>query len=49
MLVIIAGLSYLGHYIDNRWAFQTPWFTIILSLLGIFASTYQVIKTLTKN
>lgn len=48
MLVTIAGLSFLGDYLDKRWAFETPWMTIVLALLGIVASTYQVIKTLNK-
>ncbi len=48
MLVTIAALSFLGDYLDKRWAFETPWMTIVLALLGIVASTYQVIKTLNK-
>lgn len=48
MLVIIGGLTYLGHYLDQKWAMQTPWMTISLALFGIVASTYQIIKQLTK-
>lgn len=49
MLVIIGGMSYLGNYLDKKWAFQTPWMTVILALFGIGASTYQLIKQLTKD
>ncbi|MCF8283503.1 MAG: AtpZ/AtpI family protein [Sphingobacteriales bacterium] len=48
MLVIIGGLTYLGHYLDGKWSFATPWMTISLALFGIVASTYQIIKQLTK-
>jgi len=48
MLVIIGGLTYLGHYLDKKWALHTPWMTIVLALFGIGASTYQIIKQLTK-
>lgn len=49
MLVIIGGFTYLGHYLDAKWSFNTPWMTISLSLLGIVASTYQIIKQITKE
>lgn len=45
MLVTIAGLSFLGDYLDGRWGFKTPWMTIVLSLLGVAASMFQVIKS----
>ncbi len=48
MLVIIGGLTYLGHYLDQKWGFSTPWMTVILSLFGVFASIYQIIKQLSK-
>lgn len=48
MLVIIGGFTYLGHYLDQRWALHTPWMTITLALFGIVASTYQIIKQLSK-
>jgi F0F1-type ATP synthase assembly protein I len=46
MLVIIAGLSLLGDYLDERLAFETPWLTIVFSLLGVTASMYLLIKQL---
>jgi ATP synthase protein I len=48
MLVIIGGLTYLGNYLDHKWSFATPWMTISMALFGIVASTYQIIKQLTK-
>lgn len=46
MLVIIAGLSLLGDYLDTRLALETPWLTIIFSLVGVSASMYLLIKQL---
>jgi F0F1-type ATP synthase assembly protein I len=46
MLVIIAGLSLLGDYLDERLAFETPWLTLVFSLLGVTASMYLLIKQL---
>jgi hypothetical protein len=45
MLVTIAGLSFLGDFLDGLWEFEKPWMTILLSLLGVAASMYQVIKS----
>lgn len=45
MLVTIAGLSFLGDYLDGRWGLKTPWMTIVFSLVGVAASMYQVIKS----
>lgn len=46
MMVIIAGFAFLGHYLDQKWAFKSPWMTIVCSLIGIGISMYQIIKSL---
>lgn len=46
MLVVIAGMSLLGDYLDERLAFETPWLTILFSLMGVTASMYLLIKQL---
>lgn len=45
----IIGVSvFLGQYLDGVLAFETPWLTIVLSLLGVFVSLYIVIKEVIK-
>jgi F0F1-type ATP synthase assembly protein I len=44
MGVLIALFSWLGTYLDKKFLSKTPWWTIGLSLFGVFASLYLVIK-----
>ena len=44
MAVIIVGFVLLGNYLDGYFNNKTPWLTIVLSLLGVFAGLYLVIK-----
>ncbi|MES2588289.1 MAG: AtpZ/AtpI family protein [Bacteroidota bacterium] len=44
MGVVIGGFSWLGVYLDNRQHLETPIWTIILSLLGVFISMYMIFK-----
>ncbi len=46
MIVIIGGLTWLGHWIDKSNNHQTPWATVSFALLGVFASLYTVFKSL---
>ena len=48
MGVIICIGVFGGQYIDKLVGFKTPWFTIFLSLLGVFVSLYIVIKEVIK-
>jgi len=41
---VIALFTWLGTYLDNKFQAKTPWWTIGLSLLGVFAGLYLVIK-----
>lgn len=44
MGAIIAVFTWLGTYLDKKFASKTPWWTIGFSLFGVFASLYLVIK-----
>ncbi len=49
MAAIIGGGTYLGVKIDERLEYETPVFTIALSLFAVFASTYLIIKRITND
>ena len=44
MGVIIAIFTWLGTYLDEKYQTKTPWWTIGLSLFGVVASLYLMIK-----
>jgi F0F1-type ATP synthase assembly protein I len=44
MIVIIGGLTWCGVKLDKYLELSTPVFTIILSLIGVFAGIYIAIK-----
>lgn len=44
MGVIIALFTWLGTYLDEKYQTKTPWWTIGLSLFGVIASLYLMIK-----
>jgi F0F1-type ATP synthase assembly protein I len=44
MGVIIAFFTWLGTFLDDYYKLNTPWWTISLSLFGVMASLYLVIK-----
>lgn len=48
MLGIISLGTFAGYKIDQKYSFETPVFTIVLSLLSVFISLYLVIKSLKK-
>lgn len=45
MGVTIAAAVYGGIALDDRLELKTPWFTMILSLIGVGAAIYIVIRT----
>lgn len=49
MAAIIGGGAYAGVWLDRKLDFDTPIFTIALSLFGVFASTYLIIKQVTND
>lgn len=44
MGVIIGGFTWLGNFLDNKYHVKPPIWTICLSLFGVFASLYLLIK-----
>ena len=48
MIVIIGGLAYAGHKIDESANHRVKWVTAVLSLAGVFISLYVVIVSLRK-
>lgn len=48
MVAIIALTTWGGIKLDKLTGFETPVFTIILSLLGVFAAIYTAIKDFIK-
>jgi len=44
MIIIIGVMTWLGVKLDKIFGLTTPVFTIILSLLGVFAGIYTAIK-----
>lgn len=48
MAVVICGGVFGGIYLDERLGLQTPWFTIIGSLLSVGVALYLTIKDLLK-
>ena len=49
MVAIIVVMTLAGVKLDSRRASDTPVFTLILSLLGVFAAIYTAIKDFIKK
>ena len=49
MGVIITMGVFFGDYLDSKLNNQTPWWTLLFSLLSISVAFYQVLKTIKKN
>ena len=47
-LIITLGV-FLGDYVDSKLNNQTPWWTLLFSLLSISAALYHVLRTIKKN
>ena len=48
MGVIIGFFSWLGVYLDDKYKTKTPWWTIGLSLFGVTAALYLIIREVVK-
>ncbi len=44
MAVVIVGAVFLGQYLDSFLESETPWMTILFSLIGVFGGLYLIIK-----
>jgi len=49
MGVTIAVGSYLGNYLDKTTATSKPYYTVVFSLLSVFAALYLFLKDLIKK
>lgn len=48
MGVIIGFFTWLGIFLDKKMKMETAWWTIGLSLFGVFAALYLIIREVTK-
>ncbi|MFY0673224.1 MAG: AtpZ/AtpI family protein [Bacteroidia bacterium] len=48
MAVIIGFCAWLGSFLDSKYEMHTNWFTISLSLFGVFSATYLTLKDFLK-
>jgi len=49
MIAIIGLSTWAGVWLDGHFQTQTPWYTIGLTLTGIFGALYQVIRSATSS
>ncbi len=49
MAAIIGLSTWAGVWLDGHFHSQTPWYTISLTLGGIFAALYQVIRSVSSD
>lgn len=48
MGIIIGGFAWLGDYLDKKYDNDTAWWTLGLSLFGVTAGLYLMIKEVIK-
>jgi len=48
MIGLIGFFSWFGYYLDKKYSSKSPWWTIGLSLFGVFVSLYLVIREVLK-
>ncbi|GGG45814.1 AtpZ/AtpI family protein [Hymenobacter glacieicola] len=49
MMATIGLSTWAGYWLDKHFQTKTPWFTLSLMLLGLFAALYNVIRSVTKE
>jgi ATP synthase protein I len=53
MIAVLLVAAYSGQWLDKHYQNEQPWFTLgftlVLLLIGVTASMYLIIKTVTKN
>ncbi|MEJ7661930.1 MAG: AtpZ/AtpI family protein [Hymenobacter sp.] len=49
MFAIIGLSTWAGVWLDGRFHTTTPWYTIGLTLTGIFLALFQVIRSVTQG
>ena len=48
MIVVLLIAAYAGQWLDKHFNSTQPWFTLVLLLIGVTASMYIIIKTVTR-
>lgn len=48
MAILVAAAAFFGRWIDEKQAYETPIWTLLLILFTIFASLYQIIREVIK-
>lgn len=49
MMATIGLSTWAGYWLDKHYQTKTPWFTLGLMLLGLFAALYNVIRAVSKD
>ena len=49
MIAVLLVATYTGRWLDEHFGNNQPWFTLVLLLIGVVASMYLIIKTVTKQ
>ena len=49
MIAVLLVAAYSGQWLDHHYKNENPWFTLVLLLIGVTASMYLIIKTVTRN
>ncbi|MBP7077314.1 MAG: AtpZ/AtpI family protein [Bacteroidales bacterium] len=49
MIAIIFGCVYLGVWLDDKLNIKFPVFTVVLSLFGVFAAIFLLIKQIPRE
>ncbi|HSI91306.1 MAG TPA: AtpZ/AtpI family protein [Adhaeribacter sp.] len=49
MIAVLLVAAYSGQWLDEHYNNKQPWFTLVLLLIGVTASMYLIIKTVTRN
>lgn len=49
MMAVMLVAAYGGQWLDDRFGTKQPWYTLVLLLIGVVASVYITIKTVTKD
>lgn len=48
MAGVITSFTYLGYFLDGKFQLSTPWWTIILGLIGVGMGLYLIIREVTE-
>lgn len=49
MIAVLLVAAYSGQWLDDHYQNEQPWFTLVLLLIGVTASMYLIIKTVTRQ